>query len=284
MKSRILFLLLICLSVYRPVSAWAERQPDPDEEDPYFLLCGQADKAIADGDFESAAARIIDAISIRPDGQENLLLMTNLGMVYSCMDRDSLAIATLDEVLRREPAMRTAQAHRARVLLKMGRDDDAYEAYGAVLASDSLNMDARFFHGFIALFKGRRAVAETDFEVLRSLDPESTMTAQALSSLYSMTGRDLEAIPYYERLLTIEPSPEYYAALAGCYLALERLSEASSTISDGLRLFPLDPELYYYRAVLNRERFLLDDARADADKAVSLGLSPEKAAGIFNKK
>ena len=46
---------------------------------------------------------------------------------------------------------------------------------------------------------------------------------------------------------------------------------------------PDDPELYYYRAMLNRDRFLLDDARADADRAVSLGLNPARAAALFAK-
>ena len=55
-------------------------RPD-DEEDPYFLLCGQADRAIADGDYDEAAARLIDAISIRPAAPESILLMSNLGMV-----------------------------------------------------------------------------------------------------------------------------------------------------------------------------------------------------------
>ena len=77
-------------------------RPD-DEEDPYFLLCGQADRAIADGDYDEAAARLIDAISIRPAAPESILLMSNLGMVYSYMERDSLALATLNEAHRRAP-------------------------------------------------------------------------------------------------------------------------------------------------------------------------------------
>ena len=54
------------------VKAATASVPD-DEEDPYFLLCGQADKAIADGDYSEAAARLIDAMSVRPDAPENVL-------------------------------------------------------------------------------------------------------------------------------------------------------------------------------------------------------------------
>ena len=117
--------------------------PD-DEEDPYYLLCGQADAAIKDGKFDEAAARLIDAMSVRPDSPQNILLLSNLGMVYSYMGRDSLALATLDEALRRAPSMRTVLSNRAHVLLNMGRDSEAMRDFTAVIASDSLNTDARF--------------------------------------------------------------------------------------------------------------------------------------------
>ncbi len=257
-------------------------QPVPDdEEDPYFLLCGQADKAIADGDYEEAAARLIDAMSVRPAAAENILLMSNLGMVYSFLGRDSLALATLDEAHRMAPAMRTVRANRAHVLLKLGRDKDAMEDYGAVLDADSLNLEARFYHGTIALYSGMLDTAERDFAVLASQDPDGTDTAIALSALYSLTQRNRQAIPYFERLIKIEPSAEYYAALAGCQLADERLSDASATLAEAMKLFPEDPELYYYRAMLNRDRYRLDQAHSDADRAVKLGLNPAKAAELF---
>ena len=111
------------------VAAWlacpAQSTKDIDEEDPYYLLSGQADKAIADGDYESAAARLLEAMSIRPDAPENVMLLSNLGMVYSYLDRDSLALATLTRALDKAPSMRTVLANRAHVLLKMGRDPEA---------------------------------------------------------------------------------------------------------------------------------------------------------------
>jgi len=115
---RFFTLLIILGSLGLSALAVTPSRPD-DEEDPYFLLCGQADRAIADGDYEEAAARLIDAISIRPAAPESILLMSNLGMVYSYMERDSLALATLNEAHRRAPAMRTVIANRAKEFLKM---------------------------------------------------------------------------------------------------------------------------------------------------------------------
>ncbi|MCM1066882.1 MAG: hypothetical protein NC418_04815 [Muribaculaceae bacterium] len=279
---RAIFSLLIMAALAVQVCAITPSKPD-DEEDPYFLLCGQADKAIADGEYGEAAARLIDAISLRPEAAESILLMSNLGMVYSYMDRDSLALATLDEAHRRAPAMRTVLGNRAKVLLKMGRDMEAFKDFGTVIESDSLNAEARFYHGTIALYRGKLPVAEADFEVLKSVAPESSETAQALSSLYSLTGRDLEAIPYFRTLIDTEPAAEYYAGLAGCQLALGRLGEAGTTIADGLARYPDDAELYYYRAMLNRDRYRLDEAHKDATTAIRLGLNPAKAKALFSK-
>ncbi len=277
---RSLFLYAILALCPLAIFAAAPSVPD-DEEDPYFLLCGQADKAIADGNYEEASARLIDAMSIRPDSPENILLMSNLGMIYSYMDQDSLALATLDEAHRRAPAMRTILTNRARVLLKMGRDKEAMNDFSAVIAADSLNTEARFYHGTIALYSGDAATAETDFNVLKATAPDEPATAQALSALYSLTGRDKEAIPYFEKLVATDPAPEYYASLAGCQLAIGRLTDASATISEGLKRYPDDPEPYYYRAQLNRDRYRLDEAHADAARAVKLGLSPAKAKALF---
>lgn len=273
--------LILCITL--SFGAFCQDVPD-DEEDPYFLLCGQADKAIIDGDYSEAAARLIDAMSIRPAAPENILLMSNLGMVYSYMDRDSLALETLNEALRRAPKMRTVLQNRAKVLLKLGQDKEAYQDFGQVIDGDSLNVEARFYHGTIALYHGNLPTAEEDFLVLKSIEPKSSPTAEALSALYSMTERDREAIPYFESLIASEPAAEYYAGLAGCQLALQRLSEASATITEGMEKFPNDPELYYYRAMLNRDRYRLDDAHADAAKAIKLGLEPSKVKALFNTK
>lgn len=249
---------------------------EPDEEDPYFILCGEADAAIADGNFKEAADRLWDAIMLKPDAPGNLLLRTNLGLIYSYLDKDSLALATLDQVIATAPAMKTARTNRARVLLKLGRDSEALLEYDTILGQDSLHAESRFYRGMMALYAGVADVAENDLKVLAQVQPESLMTARALSALYSMTGRDREAVPYFKKLLADEKSPEYYAGLAGCYIAVEEYNEASALLSEAIENFPADPELYYYRALLNKRRYRLEEARADLATARRLGLNPAK--------
>lgn len=251
------------------------------EEDPYVILVGEADTAIADGDYPTAIQRLLDAMAVDPERETNVLVLSNLAMLYSYTDQDSLALVKLDRLIERAPRMVTALNNRGHLLLKTGNDIAAYDDFERVIGIDSLNLDARYYHGMIALYGGRRDIAETDFEVLRTEAPKSLDTAAALGLLYSMTGRDLDALPYLRRLVEETPSPEYYSALSGALLHLQRLNEASEIIAEGLRRYSRDPELYYYRAWLNRDRYRLDDARSDAKKAIEYGASPNRVNALF---
>ncbi len=271
---------LILLLASAPVVSADDKDYD---ENPYFLLMGEADKAIADGKYEDAADRINEAMSIDPKNPGNLILRSNLAMVYSYLDRDSTAIATLDSLIAEAPSMSVAIANRGRLYLKTSQNRRAYDDFERVISLDSLNRDARYFHGMMALYGGHQDTAEADFAVLSSVDADSYQTAVALSTLYSLTGRDREAVPYFEKLIKLEPTPEFYAGLAGCLLSLGELSRASETIDAGLKRHSHDPELYYYRAWLNRDRFRLDEAHSDARRAIELGASADRVNALFEK-
>lgn len=273
---------LITISLLFPLSVAAADPAGQTEENPYFLLMGEAEKAIADENYEEAAARLIDALAVDPENPGNLLVMTNLGMVYSCLDRDSLAIATLDEVTRRAPNMTVAILNRGRIKLKNDMNEAAYADFTKVIELDSVNADARYFRGIMSLYGGDRTTAEADFNIIKDAQPDRVRTYAALAALYSMTGRDKEAIPYFEKLIEKEPTPEYFASLAGCYLSIEELSEAARVINEGMKLYRHDPELYYYRAWLNRDRFRYDDSHADAKRAIEYGANPEKVKALYN--
>ena len=258
-------------------------QTDNFDEDPYFILCGEADRAIAAQEYTEAAARLLDAISLKPDEPQTVLLMSNLGMVYSYMDNDSLALATLNKALQRAPSMKTVLANRGKVLLKMGHDLRAQDDFAKIIAADSLNREARYFHGMIGINRRNLVQAEEDFEILANNYPDHHDTAIALSTLYSLTGREQKALEYLKKLLAEDPQPEYYAAMADCRLVLGHLPEAAEIISEGIAKYPTDPELYICRARFNRDRYLPEEARRDARKAVELGYPPVLAQKLFEK-
>lgn len=294
-----LFRLLITLffAVVVAQSAWAQsRNPEIKfgeiehsdkkdtlglEERPYFLLIEQSEEALAKNDYEAAGLRLVEAMGIEPDNPLNVALLSNLGMIYYYNEQDSMALVTLNVAVERAPKLIGAHENRARVLIGMGRDDEAFNEYGIIIGIDSLNCDARFTHGMMALYRGDLPTAKTDFAVLDNVVPLWSKTLLANATMYAMTGNDIEAASLYRRLLDKDKLPEYYSALAGCLISLDNLDEAGKVIGEGLARFSSDPELYYYRAILNHKRYLPVEAHADAKKAIELGANRNKVLKIF---
>lgn len=268
----ILTVFFLCIT---PLSAVSREIPD-DEEDPYFILTGQAAEAIDSCDYESAAARLLEAMSLRPDSPENVLLMSNLGMVYSYMDKDSLALITLNRALEIAPSMRTVLANRANVLLKIGRNKDAYRDLDAIISIDSVNIDARYLHGLLAIGFGDIPRAKADMAVVHDAQPDGLPTAVGMSAILTLEGNHREALSYLERLAAESGREEDFAALAACQLELGKLSDAGATIAKGMGKFPESGELYYCRARLNRDRYDRKSAETDARRARQLGIEPAR--------
>lgn len=277
------FLILFAVVVCTRLCAADEIADSVFEADPYFLLMGEADAAISREDYREAVARLNDVLRVDNLNPSNALVYCNLGACYSALGEDSLALECYDESLMLAPRMLTTLLAKGRQLLAMNRDYEAYDTFERAIETDSISTDARYYHGMMALYGGNRAIAERDFAVLLDVAPYTTDTARAMSALYSLTGRDELALPYLKTLIEDDPQPEYYAALAGCYLQLERLSDASALLTSAMELYPADPELYYYRAWLYRDQYRLDDARADGRRAVQLGASQAKVDALLGR-
>lgn len=283
MRRKFIILIIVIFPVLMIAQPQVQNKVPEDEEDVYFILSGEADKAISSGDYPTAIARINDALMIAPDNPTNVLLLSNLGILYNYLDQDSLALDAFDRANLIAPSMTIVLVNRGKLHLKMGNDADAFEDFDKVVERDSTNTDALFYHGIMALYGGKLSVAEHDFKCLEAVAPDTKNTAVALSTMYSMTGREAQAIPYLQRLVEIDPQPEYFSNLAGCYLVLDRLSEASALLNEAVRKYPDDPEVYLYRAWLNKKRYLIKEAREDADTAISLGVDPRNVERLLKE-
>jgi hypothetical protein len=70
-------------------------------------------------------------MAVEPDNPGNLLLKTNLGIVYSALDRDSLATATLSDVISRA---RRARSYCIKNKARFARLSRFFESYKGRLA------------------------------------------------------------------------------------------------------------------------------------------------------
>lgn len=234
----------------------------------YYDLAGDADAAIAEGRWKDAATALEEAMKLRPDNPSNILLMSNLGIIYYNLGEDSLALATLNRANSLAPKSVTVLINRADVLLSMQRENEAYEDLTKIISLDSALVEPLYDHAMLSLRRGDTAQALADCNRLKEIAPEKIETFIANGSYYSAIEQWIDAIPYYTTALEMNPSSKIYCARAVCYLMLQRLGEASADITSGLELDPNDKELYLYRAYLNKMRYLTDDARRDLLKAL----------------
>lgn len=233
------------------------------QSDAYLAMVDSAQTAIAADELDNAEIFLRRAMDIEPSSPGNLMLLSNLGMIQFRNGKPDAALETLGNAHRMAPRAVVVLTNRAQVLVALGRDDEAYDDYSTIIALDSLNSDARFNRGMIALDRHSTEEAATDFAILKAIDPDSRNTRMAMASLCLSTGKYADAIPWFDLLIASDSEPQYYLHRAYCLMMNERLSEASADISAGLELEPDNPDLYELRAALYRLYYRHSDAEAD---------------------
>ncbi len=257
------------LSILFAVTAIAASGYDNDR---YFTLMGEADKAIAGEDWSLAEEKLTEALRTQPANPSNVLLMSNLGMVRYHAGRYDEALTTLDDAHIMAPASVTVLQNRARILAELGRLEESYRDYTTIINLDTTLIEPRFYHAVIAMEMGLTEQATNDVESMKIINPSHRLTNLSEATLLIRQGRYDEAIPPLSRVIDIEPAASHYASRALCRLMTSQLGDAAEDIASGLELDPLDGELYLYRALLNKMRYRQDDAEADGRQAIKLGI------------
>lgn len=236
----------------------------------YITCVEEAERAIAKGNYELAGEWLKEAMTTEPSNANNILLLSNLGMVQFYSGNDSLALNTLSQARAMAPGSVTILANRSRVLDHMGRRHDALADLSLAIETDSTYAPAYYDRGALLLDSGDFAGAEADMLRHRSLRPKARQSLLALALIYSSTGRTQEAVKAYGELLEGHPDADLLAARAMCRMDLGQLPEAAEDIQEGLKLAPDEPGLYLCRARLNRLRYREADAVADERRASEL--------------
>jgi len=274
---KVLKLLLIALIISLDVSA----QKDHADQTIYIRIADDAETAIKNGEYKKAEELMVYALQMQPENPMNPLLLSNLGMCRFYMGEDSLAIATLNDAAAKAPSSVTILLNRAKVKMGTGNIESALSDYQRVIELDSLVPTPYFYRGIYELNRGDYAAAALDFNKLNDIAPDSYESNLAMATLYSATGNEKKAIPFYNKLISKEKATEFLVGRAYCYLRTGDLYEAANDIAAGLEQSPDDGDLYLCRAVLNKMRYLDKEARADASKAIELGVAPEKVSALM---
>lgn len=255
-----------------------------EKESEYMQLVDRADEAAGKGNWDEAIECLRAAMRSEPGNAQNVMLLSNVGMMQFYQGEDSLALHTLTEARAMAPASVVILNNRARVLSRMDRLDDAMNDYSLIVEMDSTYAPAYQDRAAINLRRGRVDLAEDDVTVYRRLRPADPQGKLLQAVVFASTGRPQQAIPLYTELLKAKAESVYYSARAMCYLETGELPEAADDIARGLELDPDDGELYFCRARLNLLRYRPDDARTDARRALELGVNPLRVKALFDKK
>ena len=256
-------------------------EPENGTATTYLDLVQKADDAIKDSHWLDAEEYIVSAMRAEPANPGNILLMSNLGMVRFNAGKDSLALQTLNDAHIIAPISVTVLQNRARVLLSMNKVNEAYQDFSTVLNLDSTLTETRFYRSMLSLELGFDSICTNDIEYLEHNAPKNRFTNLAAATYYRLTNNYTKAIPYLSRLIETEKHAEHYAARAMCEMMTGDLNSAAIDIAEAISLDPSDGDLYLQRAILHKMRFRPNDANADGQRAIELGVPSDKVRSIL---
>lgn len=152
---------------------------------------------------------------------------------------------------------------KAMELTKAGRLDEAEAAYKEVLARDGSVVEAHYNLGSIYLGRKDLAAAETEFQKVVELRPQSEQAYSALSRVYEQKGDPGRAIEVMEKGVAVKPDdPVMQFDLGVLYFNARRTEEAERTFRKVEALDPQNFRVHYLVATLALNR-------ADTAEAVS---------------
>jgi arylsulfatase A-like enzyme/Flp pilus assembly protein TadD len=190
-----------------------------------------------------------------------------------------LAVATLRDLLRRQPDMRIAHAHLANMLVDLGRVGEAIDVLGA---AERRGVSDESIRRSLALARLRAGQPQQAWETLRgdqdSRDPE---TLAVLGRILAQWGRPQEARRWFERALEIDPTyPPARVDLAILLLMRGRPDEARPALEAALRRDPFHAEGWNALGVIHLEQGRLDPAIQAFRRAIEA--DPRLPDALFN--
>lgn len=262
--STMLLVVMVCASSYATA------------QESFNIILSRANKAENAQDWAAAEKEYQQLIASYPQNKQISQIVANLSLVQSLQGRDSVAIATLDEGLAKNASDTLLLERRGQLRMNAGDMPGAIADFGKLTEVNPNAFYAFYIHGSLALNSGDTVAAKKSFLRLRELVPGSEADHKAWAAYNTKIKNYPAAVAEYNALIAQKPEIEAYLGRAAAHMMLEQLDDASMDIADAMRLDPNDGEAYYLRAGLNKKRYQFDAAKADGQKAISLGVDPRR--------
>jgi protein O-GlcNAc transferase len=176
-------------------------------------------------------------------GPARLLAGTSL----LALGRSGEAVTELKRAVRLMPNEPLAHLQLAEAYERTGDTAGLVDAYRRVVELSPRNEEYRYRLG-----KAYLRLAQSSYERLRGVDPNSARLSQALGREYDAQGQLDMAVPAFEKAARLNPDlPEVHLALARIHLDQGRLNEAAGEIERELAIAPDSKEARELKSVID---------------------------------
>lgn len=183
------------------------------------------------------------------------------------------ALATLDQILQRDPQNAEAFYMAGRVALDKGDTTDALASFQKSVKLDSDNDDAWMFLGRIYSNQDNPLAVQCFDNVLR-LDSTDLEAREFKGAYYKRAGAFDEAFKIYHDIIARDPDyANAYFDMGMIYLELDSLSMAYSSFDIAIKTDPIFVKAYYWRGVAAEAQGNLAAALGDYKQAN--GMAPQ---------
>jgi protein O-mannosyl-transferase len=177
-----------------------------------------------------------------------------------------------EDVVRKSPDSPRGYNNLGIAYYEKGLYDKAIEMYLRCIALKPSFRDAHVNLGVAYAVSGRIDLAIDSFFRAIDIDPGHSISYNNLARAYTQLGMPDKAVENYLISISLYPfNSSSYHGLGTSYVRMGRLDEAIDAYSNFVRLSPGDPEAYRNRGLVYFQKGYTDNARADFQKACSLG-------------
>ncbi len=243
----------------------------------YYQLVDSADRYLALEQWSLAEKMLKRALREEPGNPGNTLLFSNLGVAQMEQYKTDEALQSFSLALTRAPKSTVILTHRSRALLALGRNDEALQDLGAILAIDSINEWALQTRGLIRLqsFGKGDDCRFSDFDVLARNHSSNPWGWFGLGVECEEKGEDSLAIEYYRKAYTMGHDAEISFRLSMLLLKQDNIPDAMALLREALKENPTDGNLYAAMGWAHKKSYQMEESAADLKLARQYGASAD---------